>query len=81
MRSWKSHRLTSHTWLGLNPQIERPLSRIVGAIGFYNSNSGLVSFESVFPEVRKIQKFSTEKTIPYPGLELRTSGLAVGSLK
>jgi hypothetical protein len=29
MRSWKSHRLTSHTWLGLNPQIERPLSRIV----------------------------------------------------
>jgi hypothetical protein len=33
MRSWKSHRLTSHTWLGLNPQIGRPLSRIVGAIG------------------------------------------------
>jgi hypothetical protein len=29
MRSWKSHRLTSHTWLGLNPQIGRPLSRIV----------------------------------------------------
>jgi hypothetical protein len=30
MRSWKSHRLTSHTWLGLNPQIgRRPLSRIV----------------------------------------------------
>jgi hypothetical protein len=29
MRSWKSLRLTSHTWLGLNPQIERPLSRIV----------------------------------------------------
>jgi hypothetical protein len=28
MRSWKSHRLTSHTWLGLNPQIGRPLSRI-----------------------------------------------------
>jgi hypothetical protein len=36
MRSWKSHRLTSHTWLGLNPQIGRPLSRIVGAIGFLN---------------------------------------------
>jgi hypothetical protein len=29
MRSWKSHRLTSHTRLGLNPQIGRPLSRIV----------------------------------------------------
>jgi hypothetical protein len=29
MRSWKSHRITSHTWLGLNPQIGRPLSRIV----------------------------------------------------
>jgi hypothetical protein len=29
MRSWKSHRLTSHTWLGLNPQIGRPLPRIV----------------------------------------------------
>jgi hypothetical protein len=34
MQSWKSHRLTSHTWLGLNPQIGRPLSRIVGAIVF-----------------------------------------------
>jgi hypothetical protein len=29
MRSWKSLRLTSHTWLSLNPQIGRPLSRIV----------------------------------------------------
>jgi hypothetical protein len=29
MRSWKSLWLTSHTWLGLNPQIGRPLSRIV----------------------------------------------------
>jgi hypothetical protein len=29
MPSWKSHRLTSHTWLGLNPQIGRPLSKIV----------------------------------------------------
>jgi hypothetical protein len=29
IRSWKSLRLTSHTWLGLNPQIGRPLSRIV----------------------------------------------------
>jgi hypothetical protein len=45
MRSWKSHRLTSHTWikkhgwLGLNPQIGRPLSRIVGAIGLFFSPS------------------------------------------
>jgi hypothetical protein len=37
MRSWKSHRLTSHTWLGLNPQIGRPFSRIVGAIGLFIS--------------------------------------------
>jgi hypothetical protein len=35
MQSWKSHRLTSHTWLGLNPQIGRPLSRIIGAIGLF----------------------------------------------
>jgi hypothetical protein len=35
MRSWKSHRLTSHTWLGLSSQIGRPLSRIVGAIGLF----------------------------------------------
>jgi hypothetical protein len=34
MRSWKNHRLTSHT-LGLNPQIGRPLSRIVGAIDLF----------------------------------------------
>jgi hypothetical protein len=39
MRSWKSHRLTSHIGLGLNPQIERPLSRIVGAIdGWFLNN-------------------------------------------
>jgi hypothetical protein len=42
MRSWESHRLTSNTWLGLNPQIGRPLSRIVGAIGlFYEVLAGL----------------------------------------
>jgi hypothetical protein len=35
MQSLKSHRLTSHKWLGLNPQIGRPLSRIVGAIGLF----------------------------------------------
>jgi hypothetical protein len=25
----------SHTWLGINPQIGRPLSRIVGTIGLF----------------------------------------------
>jgi hypothetical protein len=30
-------------------------------------------------KVRKIQNYATEKTIPYPGLEPRTSCLAVGS--
>jgi hypothetical protein len=30
---------TSQTWLGLNPQIGRPLSRIVGVIGFNTSRS------------------------------------------
>jgi hypothetical protein len=35
MRSWKSHRLTSHTWLGLNPQIGRPLSRIVVPLVYF----------------------------------------------
>jgi hypothetical protein len=34
IRSWKSHRLTTY-WLSLNPQIGRPLSRIVGAIGLF----------------------------------------------
>jgi hypothetical protein len=35
MRSWKSHRLTSHTWLGLNPQIGRPL-KDCRAIGLFS---------------------------------------------
>jgi hypothetical protein len=35
MRSWQSHRLTLHTWLGLNPEIGRPLSRIFGDISFF----------------------------------------------
>jgi hypothetical protein len=35
MRSWKSLRLTSHAWLGLNPQIERPLSRIVVPLVYF----------------------------------------------
>jgi hypothetical protein len=35
MRSWKSLRLTSHTWLGLNPQIGKPLSRIVVPLVYF----------------------------------------------
>jgi hypothetical protein len=35
MQSWKSLRLTLHTWLGLNPQIGRPLSRIVVPLVFF----------------------------------------------
>jgi hypothetical protein len=34
-RSWKSLRLTLHTWLGLNPQIGRPLSRIVVPLVYF----------------------------------------------
>jgi hypothetical protein len=51
MRSCKSHRLTSHTWLGLNPQIGRPLSRIVGAIGLFFFL--LVNQQSQFDDVFK----------------------------
>jgi hypothetical protein len=29
-----TYMVTNH-WLGLNPQIGRPLSRIIGAIGFF----------------------------------------------
>jgi hypothetical protein len=39
MRSWKSLRLTSHTWLGLNPQIGRPLSRIVVPLVYFIMSS------------------------------------------
>jgi hypothetical protein len=35
MRSWKSLRLTWHTWLDLNPQIGRPLSRIVVPLVYF----------------------------------------------
>jgi hypothetical protein len=35
MTYMKSHRLTSHTRLGLNPQIGRPLSRIVVPLVFF----------------------------------------------
>jgi hypothetical protein len=35
MQSWKSLGLTSHTWLGLNPQIGRPLSRIVVPLVYF----------------------------------------------
>jgi hypothetical protein len=34
MRTWKSLRLTSHTWFGLNPQIGR-LSRIVVSLVYF----------------------------------------------
>jgi hypothetical protein len=47
---WKSNSLTkikvlwldlrSHTWLGLNLKIGRPLSRIVGAMGFIRHYGG-----------------------------------------
>jgi hypothetical protein len=45
MRSWKSHRLTSHTWLSLNPLIGRPLSRIVGAIGLFFYEGTILFFK------------------------------------
>jgi hypothetical protein len=47
MRGWKSHRLTSHTWLGLTPQIGRPFSRIVGAIGFFFTKNCIMFLHSV----------------------------------
>jgi hypothetical protein len=53
MRSWKSHRLTSNTWLGLNPQIGRPLSSIVGAIGFLE---GVIEKKGEFLNFIKIWK-------------------------
>jgi hypothetical protein len=47
----------------------------------YNTYYILVSFESVFhhpPKLEESQKiFQRQKTIPYLGLEPRTSGLAV----
>jgi hypothetical protein len=48
MRSWKSHRLTSHTWLGLNPQIEKSLSRIVVPLVYYFLCPNRHSFDSFF---------------------------------
>jgi hypothetical protein len=42
MRSWKSHRLTSYTRLGLNPQIGRPLSRIVVPLVYFFFLRGVV---------------------------------------
>jgi hypothetical protein len=48
MRSWKSLRLTSHTWLGLNPQIGRPLSRIVvPLVYFYEVNKIAKPYQSL----------------------------------
>jgi hypothetical protein len=43
MRIWKSHRLTSHTWIGLNPQIGRPQGLSVPLVYFYfYLNSGVL---------------------------------------
>jgi hypothetical protein len=57
MRSWKSHRLTSLTWLGLNPQIRRPLPRIVGAIAFLLSMNDVTDF--VISKKRNLSIFWT----------------------
>jgi hypothetical protein len=35
MRIWKKSSTYSHTWLGLNPQIGRPLSRIVVPLVYF----------------------------------------------
>jgi hypothetical protein len=42
----------SHTWLGLNPQIGRPLSRIVGAIGL-NTFSTDKNQSQLRPKIQK----------------------------
>jgi hypothetical protein len=54
MRSWKSLRLTSHTWLGLNPQIGRPLSRIVVPLVYFIFIKGSHNAAGL----RKLQKSS-----------------------
>jgi hypothetical protein len=50
---WKSLRLTSHTWLGLNPQIGRPLSRIVVPLVYFifllTARPGLENSSSLEP--------------------------------
>jgi hypothetical protein len=46
MRSWKSHRLTSHTWLGLNPQIGRPFSGIVVPLVYFIVLKKIYTFET-----------------------------------
>jgi hypothetical protein len=54
MRSWKSHRLTSQIWLGLNPQIGRPLSRIVVPLVYfilvYFVCAAMVSYDTILPK-------------------------------
>jgi hypothetical protein len=57
MRSWKSHRLTSHTWLGLNPQIGRLLLRIYF---FIYDHLTLLNF---FKSLEKIYKFKVTITL------------------
>jgi hypothetical protein len=57
MRTWKSHQLTSHTWLGLNPQIGGPLSRIVGAIGLFfllNNILTMKKYTKIYQNIPKI---------------------------
>jgi hypothetical protein len=60
MRSWKSLRLTSHTWLGLNPQIGRPLSRIVVPLVYFYyeqkkySHENILSLYSIRTQITKI---------------------------
>jgi hypothetical protein len=58
MRSWKSH-----TWLGLNPQIGRPLSSIVGVIGLF------LFFFSLFEKV-SVSSFYISETAPKNWLKI-----------
>jgi hypothetical protein len=48
MRSWKSLRLTSHTGLGLNPQIERPLSRIVVPLVYFFDKRDVSCYRGIY---------------------------------
>jgi hypothetical protein len=56
MRSWKSLRLTSHTWLGLNPQIGRPLSRIVVPLVYLLKYIGMLFSHKQNPIKIKLQQ-------------------------
>jgi hypothetical protein len=56
MRSWKSHRLTSHTWLGLNPQIGRPLSRTVVPLVFFFFFFLIFKIDAIYANFRSLVK-------------------------